>query len=295
MPIAEADVRWVKPPKMGLLEQLYLPAIVAGLQTTVKHIVRMPQGHAAVSRGAARSCRRTIAACIGSTATSRAASSAWPATCARPPARPTASTSWPPRRRWPDREKYPETFVIDELRCIYCGMCEQACPVDAIELTTLFDLTGLSREEMMFDKEKLLSVFDETVATRHRPGADAGGPAGRRLGAGGAGRAARLVDGDDGVNDPPRLPSESRGRRDEDKTLTPTPLPRAERRAWYGFILDNPLLASSATCWWTTGPSRCRRSSGSWRSICCCRGRGRRAAALGTAVAGAVRLARPAC
>src|SRR5207237_2275341 len=42
---------------------------------------------------------------------------------------------------WPDREKYPETFVIDELRCIYCGMCEQACPCDAVELTTLFDLT----------------------------------------------------------------------------------------------------------------------------------------------------------
>ena len=42
-------------------------------------------------------------------------------------------------------------------------MCEQACPVDSIELTTLFDLTGLSREEMIFDKEKLLSVFDETV------------------------------------------------------------------------------------------------------------------------------------
>ena len=79
--------------------------------------------------------------------------------------------------RWKDREKYPETFVIDELRCIYCGMCEEACPVDAIELTTLFDLTGLSREEMMFDKEKLLSVFDQTDEGRHRPGADAGGPA----------------------------------------------------------------------------------------------------------------------
>ena len=35
--------------------------------------------------------------------------------------------------------------------------------MDAIELTQLFDLTGLSREEMMFDKEKLLSVFDKTV------------------------------------------------------------------------------------------------------------------------------------
>ncbi len=63
---------------------------------------------------------------------------------------------------WADREKYPLSFVIDELRCIYCGMCEEACPVDAIELTKLYDITGLSREEMIFDKEKLLSVFDVT-------------------------------------------------------------------------------------------------------------------------------------
>ena len=38
MPIAETDVRWVEEPKIGLLEQLYLPAIVAGLATTVKHM-----------------------------------------------------------------------------------------------------------------------------------------------------------------------------------------------------------------------------------------------------------------
>jgi NADH-quinone oxidoreductase subunit I len=41
--------------------------------------------------------------------------------------------------------------------------------VDAIELTTLYDLTGLSREEMMFDKEKLLAVFDHTVRTGTDP------------------------------------------------------------------------------------------------------------------------------
>ncbi len=63
---------------------------------------------------------------------------------------------------WTDREKYCESFVIDELRCIYCGMCEEACPVEAIELTGLYDLTGLSREQMIFDKTKLLSVFDLT-------------------------------------------------------------------------------------------------------------------------------------
>ena len=41
-------------------------------------------------------------------------------------------------------------------------MCEEACPVDAIELTSLYDLSGKSREEMVFDKEKLLSVYDQT-------------------------------------------------------------------------------------------------------------------------------------
>ena len=44
----------------------------------------------------------------------------------------------------------------------FLGMCEEACPVDAIELTSLYDLSGKSREEMIFDKEKLLSVYDRT-------------------------------------------------------------------------------------------------------------------------------------
>ena len=64
---------------------------------------------------------------------------------------------------WDDREKYPIKFDIDELRCIYCGMCEEACPVDAIELTYTYDIVGLSRNEMIFDKEKLLSVYDQTI------------------------------------------------------------------------------------------------------------------------------------
>ena len=69
---------------------------------------------------------------------------------------------------WPDREKYPVKFDIDELRCIYCGMCEEACPVDAIELTSCHDLVGRTREEMIFDKEKLLHMYDLTKDARPR-------------------------------------------------------------------------------------------------------------------------------
>ena len=64
---------------------------------------------------------------------------------------------------WDDREKYPKQFDIDELRCIYCGMCEEAYPCDAIELTPHYEITGLSRQEMIFDKQKLLEVYDRTI------------------------------------------------------------------------------------------------------------------------------------
>ncbi len=161
MPIAENDVRWIEEPSIGLLERLYLPRVFEGLQTTMRHMfmpkvtVQFPEEKPVLPpnyRGVHRLNRdeegrvKCVACYMCSTAC--------PAHCIDIVAAPSP---------WPDREKYPETFVIDELRCIYCGMCEEACPVDAIELTSLYDLTGLSREEMMFDKEKLLSVFDETV------------------------------------------------------------------------------------------------------------------------------------
>ena len=42
-------------------------------------------------------------------------------------------------------------------------MCEEACPVDAIELTPEYDMVGMSRQEMIFDKQKLLGMYDQTI------------------------------------------------------------------------------------------------------------------------------------
>ena len=70
---------------------------------------------------------------------------------------------------WEGRDKYPASFVLDELKCIYCGMCEEACPCDAIELTHIYDLVGATREEMLFDKEKLLGVYDQTKDSGRDP------------------------------------------------------------------------------------------------------------------------------
>jgi NADH-quinone oxidoreductase subunit I len=61
----------------------------------------------------------------------------------------------------PDRtnaEKMPAEFEINMLRCIYCGLCQEVCPEEAIFLLKDYSLTGQSRNEMIYDKEKLLAL-----------------------------------------------------------------------------------------------------------------------------------------
>lgn len=55
-----------------------------------------------------------------------------------------------------DKEKYPVKFEIDILRCCYCGFCEEACPKDAIKLSTIYEMARLTREEGILDKDALL-------------------------------------------------------------------------------------------------------------------------------------------
>lgn len=163
----DPKLKRIDPPRLSLAERFFMLDIVVGLGATARHIAGVAFQNKAITvqypevqhvpspnyRGVHRlnkdeEGRVKCVACM-------LCATACPAHCID-----IVGATAP--ESWPDREKYPESFVIDELRCIYCGMCEEACPVEAIELTGLYDLTGLSREQMIFDKAKLLSVFDAT-------------------------------------------------------------------------------------------------------------------------------------
>ena len=176
--ITDSDTLNVDLPALTAAENFFLPEVFKGLGTTMKHILGsvggssrsgnkameypeqrredMPVEDGGLFRGNYRGVHRLnrdeegrvkCVACF-------MCATACPANCIHIEGK-TAP--------WDDREKYPVKFDIDELRCIFCGMCEEACPVDAIELTPVYDVVGLSRNEMIFDKTKLLAVYDETV------------------------------------------------------------------------------------------------------------------------------------
>ncbi len=53
------------------------------------------------------------------------------------------------------RRKELTIFTYDTSRCMFCGLCEDACPVDALELTQDFELASYTREGAIWDRQML--------------------------------------------------------------------------------------------------------------------------------------------
>jgi NADH-quinone oxidoreductase subunit I len=154
-------------PKLSIAEKVYLPAVIGGLRITIKHFFGILSGKKKVTmqypeekwdmelppyyRGAPTLVkdehgRERCVAC-------QLCEFICP-----PRAITIVPGEIPEESRWRKVEKYPEKFEIDMIRCIYCGLCEEVCPEQAIFLLKDYAITGLSREEMVNDKEKLYEL-----------------------------------------------------------------------------------------------------------------------------------------
>ena len=65
-------------------------------------------------------------------------------------------------------EKYAATYEINMLRCIFCGLCEEACPKEAIFLTDRILPTDYSRDGFIFGKDKLVEGIDDRIDVSKR-------------------------------------------------------------------------------------------------------------------------------
>ena len=159
--------------KRGLAEELYLPAVLAGLRLTVHHFVRnlfgkrdvvtisYPEEHRRVApryRGRHRLTVREdgFIKCVACYMCEEIC----PAHCIHIEAGEVEDKSV---------EKYPVVFDIDELRCVFCGLCVEACPKDAIRMDTgIIAMAYADRDRFDFTRDLLKDPYHENEKTKFR-------------------------------------------------------------------------------------------------------------------------------
>ncbi len=156
--------------KLNLAEKLYLPAILAGLAITMKHFMKRLFGQTKVTmqypeerwdEHLPEHYRGAPTLVTDEQGRERCVACQLCEFICPPRAITIHPEEIPATERWGKVEKRPAVFDIDMIRCIYCGLCEEVCPEQAIFLRKDYSITGLTRQEMVHDKEKLYELGGE--------------------------------------------------------------------------------------------------------------------------------------
>jgi NADH-quinone oxidoreductase subunit I len=71
--------------------------------------------------------------------------------------------------RFSPGERYGRVYQINYLRCIFCGLCIEACPTRALTMTNFYELADYTRGDLIFTKEQLLAPLQEGMLAPPHP------------------------------------------------------------------------------------------------------------------------------
>ena len=74
--------------------------------------------------------------------------------------------------RFSPGERFGRVYQINYLRCIFCGLCIEACPTRALTMTNFYELADHTRGDLIFTKEQLLAPLQEGMLPPPHPMAD---------------------------------------------------------------------------------------------------------------------------
>jgi len=139
---------------LSLWEKLYLPEIVRGLYTTLKHIFKpkFVRQYPEEKWDAPSSFRGRPVLVQEENGAERCVACGL---CSRvcPPLAIEVQASETELLK----ERYPVRFEINMLRCIFCWFCEEVCPEEAIVMSKDYELTFKKYNDGIYGKDKLLT------------------------------------------------------------------------------------------------------------------------------------------
>ena len=65
-------------------------------------------------------------------------------------------------------KRYAREYYMDMTRCLFCGMCVQACPVDALGMTREYEWSVYDKRGLLLNKQQLLAMGDRAFPIREK-------------------------------------------------------------------------------------------------------------------------------